>query len=189
MMPSTSSGAPGSAALVAIHRLDQLELPALLPVHDLRLQVRHVSQIVDACALEVGGKECAAVVHGTAEVGRRVDRDVPRQVLVLGSQPVQEPGPHARPGEGGIRAAGVQLDHGLGVGRRVGVKSAKPAELVGVDRPCGASARRTTSPTRRAGGSRTSRRSEYRRPDRAYRRRSEAAACTRRCPSARSPLA
>ena len=36
MMPSISLGAPGSAASVTVHRLDQLELPALLSCHDLR---------------------------------------------------------------------------------------------------------------------------------------------------------
>ena len=63
------------------------------------MQVRQVAGVVDPRPLEVGRQEGAAVVDRAAEVGRRVDRDVAGQVLVLGAQAVQQPRPHRRPGE------------------------------------------------------------------------------------------
>ena len=135
-----------SAAQVAVHRLDQVELPALQRGRDLRLQVRQVALVVDARALEVGRQEGAAVVHGAAEVGRRVDGDVAGQVLVLGAQAVEQPGPHARPGERGIGAAGVQLDDGLRDGPACRCAGRAASRACRRGRPCAAAARRTTCP-------------------------------------------
>ena len=91
-----------------------------------------VAGVVDPRPLKVGRQEGAAVVDRAAEVRRRVDRDVAGQILVLGAQAVQQPGPHRRPRERGERRAGVQLNHRLRVGRRVGVQAAEEAELVDV---------------------------------------------------------
>ena len=82
----------------------------------------------------MGRQEGAAVVDGAAEVGRRVDRDVTGQVLVLGAQAVKHPTAYRRPGELRLDRAGVKLDDGLRMGWRIGVQSADEAELVHVPR-------------------------------------------------------
>ena len=72
------SGLPGQVELLALQRRGSL-----------RLEVRQVALVVDARALVVGREEGAAVIHCSTEVRRRIDRDVPRQILVLGPQPIQ----------------------------------------------------------------------------------------------------
>ncbi len=52
-----------------------------------------VAEVVDPRALEVGRQEGAAVVGCPAEVRRRIDGDVAGQILVLGPQPIEQPGP------------------------------------------------------------------------------------------------
>ena len=93
-----------------------------------------MADVADLRPLEVGREERAAVVHRAAEVGRRVDRDVARDVLVLGPQPVQQPRPQRRPRLRGELRPGVELDHGLRVRGGVGVQAADEAELVDVPR-------------------------------------------------------
>ena len=80
----------------------------------------------------VGRHERGAVVDRAAEIGRRIDGDVAGQILVLGAQAIEQPGAHRRPGELRQRGAGVKLDDGLRMGRRIGVQAAEEAELVHV---------------------------------------------------------
>ncbi len=87
-------GSGGAGGQVAVHGLDQVELPALQRRWRAGLEVGQIAQVVDARALEVGRQEGAAVVDGAAEVGGRVDGDVAWQVLVLGAEPIEEPGAH-----------------------------------------------------------------------------------------------
>lgn len=91
-----------------------------------------IAFVVDACALIVRRQERRTVVNGTTEVRRRIDGDVTRQIIILSAETVKEPRTHARTSKRSVGGPGMELDDGLRMGRRVGVESAQPAEVVGV---------------------------------------------------------
>jgi len=65
-------GRAGRQGEVAVHGLGEVDLLALEGLERGGLEVGEVAAVVDAGALEVGGKERAAVVDRAAEVGRGV---------------------------------------------------------------------------------------------------------------------
>ncbi len=73
---------------VPVHRLDEVDLLPLERRDLLGLQILEEPGVVDPRPLVVGREEGAPVVDRPAEVRRRIDGDVAREVLVLGPQAV-----------------------------------------------------------------------------------------------------
>ncbi len=126
---------PGLIQVVAIHLLDQVQIQALqLPgcgcvrdERDLR-PVRADPRRADGRALIDRRQERRAPVVHAAVAEIRADGDEPRQVLILGPEPVRDPRAHARPDE--RIAAGVELQEGSAVPRVGPVHRVDHAEVV-----------------------------------------------------------
>ncbi len=120
----------GARREVAIHRLKQIELAALLTERFEADDVRHLTARAQSRSLVGGGEEGAAVVLRAAEAGGGIDRDEAGEILIRRSQSVEHPRAHRRADEGG--AAGMELDGRLRVGGVVGVHAVDHAHFIGV---------------------------------------------------------
>ncbi len=137
MTPSTPGWTPLAFEHFAVHRLDEVELEALgrgveprvLDVADPGLG-DGLALVADAGRLAGRRQEGAAVVLRPAVAPGRLDGDEAGQVVVLGPEAVERPRPQRGPDE--LRAAGVQHQIGLRMGRQVGVHAADDAQLVGM---------------------------------------------------------
>ena len=111
---------------LAVHRLDEVELeplgvrvePGVLDVAEPGRR-RRADLVADPRPLVDRRQEGAAVVLRAAVAGDRLDGDEAGQVLVLGPQAVERPGPQRGPDE--LRAARVHHQVGLRVRGEVGV--------------------------------------------------------------------
>ena len=126
---------PGLLQVVAIHLLDQVEVQTLQSVRCGRVRDERDLRPVGAdpgradrrTLIDRRQERRAPVVHAAvAEV--RADGDVSREVLVLGPEPVRDPGPHARPDE--RIAAGVEFQQRSPVPRVRPVHRVDHAEVV-----------------------------------------------------------
>ncbi len=128
--PSSSSGAPDVAARSRFIAWIKSICFRCSERGVCALQVRHSARVVDPRSLVMSGEKSRAVIERAAEIGRRVDRDVTGQVLILRAQAVQEPCTQRGTRERRIHRPGVQLHDGLRMGGRIGVQPAEKAELI-----------------------------------------------------------
>ena len=123
--------------MLPVHLVDEIKLhslrasaePLIANVLYLRLRRRNAG-VADRRSLAVRGQERSSpVVH--ASVGKRwADRDKGGQILILRSQSVNHPRPHARPNE--LIGARVELQQGAAMRRVRTVNGTQNAKVVNV---------------------------------------------------------
>ena len=104
--------------------------PRLLIFAEQRRIERRNLVAANACSLADRRQKRAAVVAGSTIVGRRVDRDKTRQVLVLCAEAVQSPGSDRWPHK--LKTSGMHLREGLRVIWQVGMHAVNHAQVVGL---------------------------------------------------------
>ena len=125
--------------MVTVHRGNHVKLLPLLFGRQSRVSnVLHLSGrrsqagITNRRSLAMSRQKSRAPIVDSTVRQRRTDRHVSRQVLVLGSQPVDKPRPHARPHE--LVGTGVQFQQRSAMSRVGAVDRSENAQIVDVFR-------------------------------------------------------
>ena len=128
--PRVERGGVGDRALPnRVEPLQRVEHRTLHPVPGTAGEIGdRMIQIADTGALVGARQEARGPQLGPLEHLRRTHHHEPRQVLVLGAQPIDQPGTHAGPREGLF--TGAHLEGGAGVVDVVGDHGADDAEVV-----------------------------------------------------------
>ena len=122
---------------VTVHLLNEIDLASLqVPGKAVASQILQVCvldrapEASDGCALVEGREKCASVVLGSTDAGRRRKADESGEILVFGSEAVEDPRPHGGADE--LETAGVKLNEGLGVRWDIPIHSIQEAEIISV---------------------------------------------------------
>ena len=107
------------------------QVPAGQVLDGVVLDVRHLDRVVADGRALIGARQKAGMpVPGPAVVIGGLDFDITGQILILGPQAVEDPGPHA--GQGEVERAGVELEQGRPMVHSLAHHGANHAQLVGV---------------------------------------------------------